>query len=86
LKSRIVVRTNFFYKHGLFLAEPGKEIEITTSKLTTICIENKRFQPERAYKPVAYKKKKCINRDVPTEFQSEKTSPTLFLEERQYHF
>ena len=28
----------FFYKHGLFLAEAGKEIEIATSKLTTMCL------------------------------------------------
>ena len=48
----------FFYKHGLFLAEPGKEIEIATSKLTTMCLKYWWFQPERAYKAVAYKKKK----------------------------
>ena len=28
-----------FHKHGLFLAEPGKEIEITISKLTTMCLK-----------------------------------------------
>ena len=28
-----------FYKHGLFLAEPGREIEIATSKLTTMCLK-----------------------------------------------
>ena len=25
--------------HGLFLAEPGKEIEIATSKLSTMCLK-----------------------------------------------
>ena len=30
--------TALFYKQPLFLAEPGKEIEITTSELTTICV------------------------------------------------
>ena len=40
------------------MAEPGKEIEIATSKLTTMCLKYWWFQPERAYKAVAYKKKK----------------------------
>ena len=52
--------TYFFYKHGLFLAEPGKEIEIATSKLTTMCLKYWWFQPERAYKAVAFKKKKSV--------------------------
>ena len=50
----------FFYKQPLFLAEPGKEIEITTSKLTTMCLKNQQFQPMCAYKLRAYKKIKCI--------------------------
>ena len=29
----------FFYKLGLFLAEPRKKIEITTSKLTMMCLK-----------------------------------------------
>ena len=53
----------FFHKHGLFLGEPGKEIEIATNKLTTMCLKYWWFQPEHAYKAVAYKKKKvwCIS-------------------------
>ena len=45
-----------FYKQPLFLAEPGKEIEITTSKLTTMCLKNQQFQPMCAYKLRAYKR------------------------------
>ena len=29
-----------FYKHGIFLAELGKEIEITTSKSTMTCLKH----------------------------------------------
>ena len=39
------------------MAEPGKETEITTSKLTAMCLKYWWFQPEHAYKAVAYKKK-----------------------------
>ena len=28
-----------FYKHGIFLAELGKEIEITACKLTVMCLK-----------------------------------------------
>ena len=40
--------TYFVYKHALSLAEPGKEKEITTNKLTTMCLKYGRFQPKRA--------------------------------------
>ena len=53
--------TLFFYKQPLFLAEPGKEIEITTSKLTTMCLKNQQFQPMCAYKLRAYKKNKVYS-------------------------
>jgi len=43
------------------LAEPGKEIEITTSKLTTMCLKNQQFQPMCAYKLRAYKKNKVYS-------------------------
>ena len=46
------------------MAEPGKEIEITTSKLTTMCLKNQQFQPMCAYKLRAYKKNKVyLQRD-----------------------
>ena len=43
------------------MAEPEKEIEITTSKLIMICLKYEWFQAERAYKAAAYKKK-CENK------------------------
>ena len=45
----------FFYKHTLLWAEPGKEIEITTNKLTKMCLKYGRFSAWRAYKLRAYK-------------------------------
>ena len=39
LKDGLRATLIFFYKHGLFWAEPGKEIEIATSKLTTMCLK-----------------------------------------------
>ena len=47
----------FSYKHALFLAEPGKEIEIATNKITTVCLIFRQFSAWRAYKLRAYKKK-----------------------------
>ena len=47
----------FFISTDFFWAEPGKEIEITICKLTTMCLRYC-FQPKRAYEVVAYKKKK----------------------------
>ena len=44
------------------MAEPGEEIEIATSKSTTMCLKYGWFQPERAHKAVAYKKKKVYFR------------------------
>ena len=48
--------THVFYKHTLFWAQPGKEIEITTNKLTTMCLEYEQFEAYHAYKLRAYKK------------------------------
>ena len=42
---------------GHFGPEPGKEIEITTNKSTTMCLKNREFQPECVYKLGVYKKK-----------------------------
>ena len=44
------------YKQPHYLAMPGKEIEITTSKLNTVCLKYKQFQPECTYELRAYKK------------------------------
>ena len=41
---------------GSYRAEPGKEIEITTNKLTMMCLKYEQFSGWRAYKPRAYKK------------------------------
>ena len=49
----------FFYKHGLFLTEPGKEIEITTSKLTTMCLKYGQLKPSMLINCVLIKNKKC---------------------------
>ena len=46
----------FFYKHTLLWAEPGKEIEITTYKLTMMCLKYGRFLGWCAYKPRSFKK------------------------------
>ena len=48
-----------FYKHTLFWAEPGKEIKITTNKLTKMCLKFGQFSAWHAYKPRAYKKTMC---------------------------
>jgi len=55
----------FFYKQPIISAEPGKEIEITTSKLTTMCLKNQQFQPMCAYKLRAYKKNKVYIDQTP---------------------
>ena len=58
MRFRLTMRRTHFilYKQPHFLAEPGKEIEVTTSKLTTMCLKYRQFQPECAYKLRAYKK------------------------------
>ena len=50
------MNTHFYYEHTLFWAEPGKEIEITTNKLTTMCLKYGRFSAWRAFKSRAFKK------------------------------
>ena len=45
-----------FYKQPLFWLKPLKEIEITTNKLTTMCLKYGQFEAQRAYKLRAYKK------------------------------
>ena len=35
---RTIIRHGF-YKHGIFLAELGREMEITTCKLTMMCLK-----------------------------------------------
>ena len=55
--------TFFFYKNMLSRSEPQKEIEIVTSKLTTMFLNFGKFEPQRSYKHGSYKKKKvyCIH-------------------------
>ena len=40
--------------HHFFGLEPGKDIEITTNKSTTLCLQNTEFQPECVYKKSVY--------------------------------
>ena len=54
----------FFISTDFFKAKAGKEIEITTSKLTMMCLRYWWLQPERAYKAVADKEKKCNRRET----------------------
>ena len=57
LDSLFALDIFFSYKHALFSAEPGKEIEITTNKITTVCLIFRQFSAWRAYKLRAYKKR-----------------------------
>ena len=48
----------FSYKNMLSRSEPQKEIEIATSKITTMFLNFGKFEPQRSYKHGSYKKKK----------------------------
>ena len=47
------------YKNILFSAQAGKEIQIATSKSTTMFLKYWHFEPERSYKKCCYKKN-CV--------------------------
>ena len=55
----VMTYTFFFYKNMLSRSEPQKEIEIATSKITTMFLNFGKFEPQRSYKHGSYKKKKC---------------------------
>ena len=52
------INNTFFYKNMLSRSEPQKEIEIATSKITTMFLNFGKFEPQRSYKHGSYKKKR----------------------------
>ena len=47
-------------KNMISRSEPRKEIEIATSKLTTMFLNLGKSEPQRSYKHGSYKKKKSV--------------------------